>query len=147
MHAIECLLKIDKVDAKRCVLILLGTESRVIPLQLPQLPRSPFFGSVNMRPLVKPLGIITSSSQIFQKRSVNNLDVVLISALKRSAWSESIPGAFPFFMLSVSKRTSATPEGLVSISRYDSELGWRVCLFLCTWPIKDFFKVLDPSSS
>lgn len=75
--------------------ILLGTESRVIPLQLSQLPRSPFFGSANIRPLVQSFGI-TSCSQIFEKRSVNNLDAVLMSALNSSAWSESIPGAFRF---------------------------------------------------
>ena len=67
--------------------ILLGTESRVIPLQLSQLPISPLFGNVNIRPLVQSLGI-TSCSQIYEKRSINNLDVVLKSALNSPAWQD-----------------------------------------------------------
>ena len=47
--------------------ILPGTGSRVIPLQLSQLPRSRFFGSLNIRtPLLQSLGT-TSCSQILMK--------------------------------------------------------------------------------
>ena len=65
---------------------LLGMDRSVMPLQLSQLLRSPFLGILDIRPLLKSLGMV-SWSQILAKRSVNTLEAVMTSALNNSACS------------------------------------------------------------
>ena len=50
--------------------IFLGTEHKVIPLQLSQLLRSPFFGSLSIMPCPKSLGI-SSCSLILWNRLIS----------------------------------------------------------------------------
>ena len=70
-----------------------------LPLDPPlQLLRSPFFGILDIRPLLQSLGMV-SWFQISAKRSVNTLEAVMTSALNNSACSGSIPGALPLIAL------------------------------------------------
>ena len=76
--------------------ILLGTDKRVIPRQLLQSLRDPFFGILIITPLLQSVKI-SSSSQIFVNKGVRMVAASSGSALNSSAFRLSWPGAFPFF--------------------------------------------------
>ena len=76
--------------------ILLGTDKRVIPRQLLQSLRDPFFGILIITPLLQSVGI-SSCSQIFVNKGVRMVAASSGSALNSSAFRLSWPGAFPFF--------------------------------------------------
>ena len=84
----------------RCIMtlqkILLGTDKRVIPRQLLQSLRDPFFGILIITPLLQSVGI-SSCSQIFVNKVVRMVAASSGSALNSSAFRLSWPGAFPFF--------------------------------------------------
>ena len=83
----------------RCIVtlqkLLLGTDKRVIPRQLLQSLRDPFFGILIITPLLQSVGI-SSSSQIFVNKVVRMVAASSGSALNSSAFRLSWPGAFPF---------------------------------------------------
>ena len=65
---------------------LLGTESKVIPLQFSQLQRPPFFDRLNVKPCPdQSLPGISSCFQIVWNRSVSTLVGIHISAFNSSA--------------------------------------------------------------
>ena len=84
----------------RCIMtlqkILLGTDRRVIPRQLLQSLRDPFFGILIITPPLQSDGI-SSCSQIFINKGVRMVAASSGSALNSSAFKLSWPGAFPFF--------------------------------------------------
>lgn len=86
-----------------------------MPHQLLQFFRPPFLGFLHMRPLLQSLGM-TFCSQILAKNSVKTLEAVVISAISSSASSESIPGAFLFFICLTAVSTSAWEGGSVFMS-------------------------------
>ena len=102
--------------------ILLGTDRRVITRQLLQLWRSPFLGSLTIRPFVQSDGML-SLVQMVVERSVIIFVAVSMSAFSISAWMESMPQALPFFMALMAVLTSASVGGLILISRTSSAGG------------------------
>ena len=86
---------------------LLGTDRRVMPLQLSQTRRSPFFGSLTIRPLHQASGMVSSSHTLL-KSSVSTLADVSVSALSISACMLSISGAFSFSSVIIAARTSSS---------------------------------------
>ena len=76
---------------------LLVTDSRVIPLQLLHILRSPFFGNLTISPVFQSLGI-SSFSHIPSKTSIKVLTMISPPAFNISALTLSAPGAFPDFM-------------------------------------------------
>ena len=76
--------------------ILLGTDKRIIPCQLFQSLKDPFFGIFIIMPLLQSDGI-SSCSQIFVNKGVRMVAASLGSALNSPALKLSWPGAFPFF--------------------------------------------------
>ena len=101
--------------------ILLGTDKRVIPRQLLQSLRDPFFGILIITPLLQSVGI-SSSSQIFVNKGVRMVAASSGSALNSSAFRLSWPGAFPFFrelmawMISLLVGTSVLMSRSVAVS-------------------------------
>ena len=73
---------------------VLVTDSRVIPLQLMHIPRSPFFGNLTISPVFQSLGI-SSSSHIPSKISIKVLTMISPPAFNISALTPPSPGAFP----------------------------------------------------
>ena len=110
MHCIMTLLK-----------ILLGTDKRVIPSQLLQSLRDPFFGILIITPLLQSVRI-SSCSQIFVNQGVRMAAASSGSALNSSAFRLSWPGAFPFFrelmtwMISLLVGTSVLMSRSVAVS-------------------------------
>ena len=78
--------------------ILLGIDSKVMPLQLLQLVRSPFFGIFTIVPSNHVLGM-TLSSHIFLKSGCNFSVAVTGSDLNSSAVIWSFPGVLLFLRL------------------------------------------------
>ena len=75
---------------------LQGKDTRVIP-RLLAFWRSPFFGSLTIRPFVQSAGMV-SLVQMVVKRLVRIFVNASMSAFSISAWMESMPGALPLFM-------------------------------------------------
>ena len=78
---------------------MLVIDSSVIPLQFLQRLRFPFFGNLTI-PIFPSTGI-SSSSHISLKVSVRVSVMTSAPAFSISALTQSAPGAFPDFMLSV----------------------------------------------
>ena len=103
-----------------------GTDRNVIPRQLSQNWRLPFFGSVTIRPFVQSSGM-TFEPQTKRKKVVKILVDVSRSAFSISACIWSIPQAFPFFRALVADLTSCSLGGLISMSRRSSNCSmWAV---------------------
>jgi hypothetical protein len=81
------------LDIKTMQKILLGMDSKVIPLQLLQLVKSPDFGILMMLPSDQLLGIITFF-HILWNTGCKVSAARTGSILKSSAFSWSVPGAF-----------------------------------------------------
>ena len=75
--------------------ILLGVDNSVMPRQLLQSDRAPFFGILMMTPLFQSSGIFLLSHMVL-KSGCNMLAVVTASALNSSALRRSLPGALWF---------------------------------------------------
>ena len=82
-------------------------DSIVMPRELLQFCRLPFFWILAIRPLVQSSGM-TFLSQMFLNRSVRTMTVVLRSSFSISAWIESMPSAFPFFVALIALLTSVS---------------------------------------
>ena len=101
--------------------ILFGMESRVIPLQLLQSAKFPFFSNMIILPCVQSSGS-SSFTPISTKRGCRISAAVSGSVLKTSE-HESVPGALLFPRVSIVALISALSGEDVSISRYLSA-GW-----------------------
>ena len=100
------------VAAEICLrMILLKTllvrGSNVIPCQLLQSPRSPFFGSLTIVPVLQPYGV-SSVSHICYKILHRILGVTTSSAFSTSGQIPSSPSAFPFFCDLIDSLTSVS---------------------------------------
>lgn len=113
-----------------------GMDSNVIPSQLSQFCRLPFFGILAIKPLAQSSGM-TFLSQMFLNRSVRTLTDVLRSAFSISAWMESMPTAFPFFVALMALKTSRLSWG-------DWSWCWA-CQMFWLRAVEDLTKVLHPS--
>ena len=100
--------------------ILLGIDNNVIPLQLSQFWRSPFFGIFTIRPLFQSLGI-SLAVHISLKRPVKTCPAVMTSVFSSSMEILSILGDFPVFICFIAWVTSCSFGTPVAISR--SSLG------------------------
>ena len=96
--------------------ILFGMGSRVIPLQLLQSAKFPFFSNLIILLCVQSSGSY-SFSHISTKRGCRISAAVSGSVLKTSAHNESVPGALLFPRVAIAALTSAFSAGDVSISR------------------------------
>ena len=98
----DCSLRMRSSTARvmRCIMtlqkILLSQDKRIIPCQLLQSLREPFFGILIITPLLQSVGI-SSCSQIFVNKGVRMIAANSRSALNSSAFRLSWSGAFPFF--------------------------------------------------
>lgn len=100
--------------------ILIGNERSVMPLQLLQWERSPFFGILTMFPHLQPSGIVFLS----QSRDRGNiLKAKIRSDFSNSAFRQSMPGAFPFFSDLIVSLISSVLEDSVLTSRSVSVSG------------------------
>ena len=101
---------------------LLVMDSSVIPLQLLQRLRFPFFGSLTISPVFQSTGI-SSSSHISLTISVRVSVMTSPPAFSISVLTPSAPGAFPDFMLSIADFISFAVGGSVLTSRSSSLSG------------------------
>ena len=108
---------------------LLVMDSSVIPLQLLQRLRFPFFGSLTISPVFQSTGI-SYSSNISLKISVRVSVMTSPPAFSISAHTPSPPGAFPDFMLSIAAFTSFAVGGSMFTSK-SSSLSGMTSTFLC----------------
>ena len=127
-------------DALTLQKILLGTDKRVIPRQLLQSLRDPFFGILIITPLLQSVGI-SSCSQIFVNKGVRMVAASSGSALNSSALRLSWPEAFPFFrelmawMISLLVGTSVLYNhvGCMAFTCYDhGDLKYCSLLIACS---------------
>ncbi|KAG7297574.1 hypothetical protein JYU34_019619 [Plutella xylostella] len=88
--------------------------NRFMPLQFPQLVRSPFLGSFIIRPSFQLSGT-SSFSQIFWKSENRTSADTSAFALKASTGIPSLPGALPFFSDCIALAISIFVGGLVSM--------------------------------
>ena len=96
--------------------ILLGTDNKVIPLQLLQSVNAPFFGSLHMNPLVLLSGTFSS----FQTAVNSGSKMVAASqgsALKSSASRLSSPGDLMFLRVLIAAAISSLCGRSILISR------------------------------
>ena len=93
-----CLLK----NLFRMILLntLLVVESSMIPLQLLQFPRSPYFGSLKRSPVCQSFDNL-SSSQLVLKIAAETHEISGSPAFNISTHIPSSPGALPFFKVSI----------------------------------------------
>lgn len=96
--------------------ILLGIDKRVIPRQLLQSLRLPFFGILIITPLVHSLGT-QASLQIVLKSGSNISAAVSGSVLNNSAFKLSSPGALLFFSFLIAATISSLVGSSMLISR------------------------------
>ena len=96
--------------------ILLGTDSKVIPCQLLQLLRAPFFGISTMSPSVQSSSNVFPS-QMSVKSGWNSSAASSGSALNTSALRLSCPGDFPFLRDLMAAMISSFPGGSMLTSR------------------------------
>ena len=104
--------------------ILYVTDNKVMPLQLLQFPKSPFFGSLIIVPVFQSSGV--SSSQNFWKIWHKILGVSCSSAFSISGQTLSLPVAFTFFwVLTALTYASVIWSTLISRSSAASRMqGW-----------------------
>ena len=107
---------------------LLVTDSRVIPLRLLHILRSPFFGNLIISPVFQSV-IICSFSHIPSKSSIKVLTIISPPAFNISALTLSAPGAFLDFMELTAFLTSTADGGSIMISRSSSLTGISARLF------------------
>ena len=102
------------------------TDNKVMPRQLLQFPKSPFFGSLIIVPVFQSSGV-SSSSQLFWKIWHRILGVSCSSAFSISGQT-SLSGAFPFFWALMASLTSASViwSRLISRSSAASRMSARV---------------------
>ena len=110
--------------------ILLGVDNSVMPRQLLQADRAPFFGILMMTPLFQSSGIFLLSHMVL-KSGCNMLPVVTASALNSSALRRSLPGALCFFRELMAAMISSFFGGPVSGSSSGGGL-LRTSLKCCT---------------
>ena len=91
---------------------LLGMESRVIPLQLLQSAKFPFFGNLIILPYASHQAVLLFP--ISPQRGCRISAAVSGSVVKTSVHSESVPGALLFPRVAI----SAFSGGDISISRF-----------------------------
>ena len=91
---------------------LLGADRSMIPRQLPQCDRSPFFGSLTKWPRLQSAGT-SSCSQILRRRGCSISADVVGSALSASGGIPSGPPALPFFIFLMALMISAFVSGFV----------------------------------
>ena len=120
------------------------SDSNVIPLQLLQRWRSPFFGSFTIIPLFQSLGI-TSFVHISLKRSVKALHAKCMSVLSISAQMLSVPGAFPDVICCIACVTSCSVGTPVAI--IGSLFGAGVSSYGNWFSDQNFWELLGPSLS
>ena len=102
--------------------ILLGVDNSVMPRQLLQSDRAPFFGILMMTPLFQSSGIFLLSHMVL-KSGCNMLAVVTASALNSSALRRSLPGALWFFRELMAAMISSFFGGPVSTLKSSSASG------------------------
>ena len=84
-----------------------GTDSRVMPLQFPQLLKSPFYGSLIMAPCLHSSGT-SSVVQIRLNSLVSSGMVTSLPCLSSSAAISSTPGDLLFLRVLIALSTSAS---------------------------------------
>ena len=87
--------------------ILHVIDNKVMPRQLLQFPKLPFFGSLIIVPVFQSSGV-SSSSHILWKIWHRILGVSCSSAFSISVQTLSHPGAFPFDFPSISRSSAAS---------------------------------------
>ena len=92
-------------------------DDNIIPLQLV---RSPFLGSLKIRPVFHDKGA-ASDSQVSRRMSVSNVAVICSSAFSISAYIWSIAGVFPSFNGFIALLTSSTFGGSVSMFSHSGD--------------------------
>ena len=102
--------------------ILLGMENRVIPLQLLQSAKFPFFSNMIILRCGQPSGS-SSFPHITTKNGCKISAAVSWSVLNTSVHNESVPGALLFPRMAIAALISAFSGGDIFISRYLSA-GW-----------------------
>ena len=96
---------------------LLVVERSMIPLQLLQFPRSPFFGSLKRSPVCQSSGNLAFSKLVL-KIAAKTHEISDSPAFNISTYIPSSPGALPFFKVSIALLISSCVGGstLTSIS-------------------------------
>ena len=107
--------------------ILHVIDNKVMPRQLLQFPKSPFFGSLIIVPVFQSSGV-SSSSHILWKIWQRILGVSCSSAFSISAQTLSLHSAFPFFWALMASLTSASVIWSRLISRSSAASGMSASL-------------------
>ena len=94
---------------------LLGTDVKVIPLQLPHSVRSPFFGILTISTCFHDFGT-SSLSQIVLNKSSSHFSDTSMSAFNNSTVMLSLPPDLPFYIFLIAVLISAFVIWLVLIS-------------------------------
>ena len=102
-------------------------DNKVMPRQLLQFPKSPFFGSLIIVPVFQLSGVFFSS-HILWKIWHRILGVSCSSAFSIYVQTLSLPGAFPFFWALMASLTSASVIWSRSMSRSSAASGLSASL-------------------